>query len=275
MQNLHTDYASSSSCQPTQTLPPTERTVQARDRPLPPYATIEESLQAARVVWLDHLATAEQRQAASSLSSCQHTHAVAAAPPHTRTHTQTESNREADSASSTTPLPPHPHTDLTESDEEMLAALVTHIEPECNATVPLDPSGNTDLAPEPSPTDVSSSDSSRMGTAQYEFTEAAPPVESTTISAVMPEDNMESLRLQLNLCHSARTKRRANMNNHVPSPKRGSSTAHRKSRMASRTPNRSKRARSMDLAPNLSPHSFTHTLNYLNMTLTPLPLGLR
>ena len=52
-----------------QTLLPTERTVQTRDRPLPTYATIEESLQAAHVVWLDHLATVGQQQAASS-----HTH---------------------------------------------------------------------------------------------------------------------------------------------------------------------------------------------------------
>ena len=47
---------------PTQTLPLMEQTVQARDRPLPTYATIEESLQAAHSVWLDHLATADQQQ---------------------------------------------------------------------------------------------------------------------------------------------------------------------------------------------------------------------
>ena len=99
----------------------------------------------------------------------------------------------------TTPLPPHSHTDLTESDVELFAATDIHIESERNATATFDLPGNTDVAPDLSPTDVSSSDSSRMGTAQYEFTEAAPPAESTTISAAMTEDNMESLRLQLNL----------------------------------------------------------------------------
>ena len=104
MHNIHMDCVSSTSCQPTQAPLSADQTVQARDRLLPPHASTEESLQAVRVVLRDLLVTVEQRQAASSLPSCQYTHAVAAAPPHTRTHTQTESNREADSASATTPL---------------------------------------------------------------------------------------------------------------------------------------------------------------------------
>ena len=104
-------------------------------------------------------------------------------------------------------------------------------------------------------TDVSSSDSSRMGTTQYEITDEAPPPENITISEARVEVHMEGLRRQLNFWHYARKKRRTNRSNHRPSPKRGSLKAHRKSRKTSRTPKRSKRSPTKVLSEEITTSS--------------------